>query len=114
MQCRNNQGGNSRMSSAKPRDRKLAAASNTTYRLRLIPDLVARLGDAIKQGSTSMTTIKICIDFDDDRYIGHGRIQLLELIGEHGSIAKAAKAMGMSYKRAWYLMDDSALHFPTR
>jgi molybdate transport system regulatory protein len=50
--------------------------------------------------------IKIRIDFGDGRRIGHGRIQLLELIGEHGSIARAAKAMGMSYKRAWYLMDD--------
>jgi len=53
-----------------------------------------------------MTQIKIRIDFGEERYIGHGRIQLLELIGEHGSIAQAAKAMDMSYKRAWYLMDD--------
>jgi molybdate transport system regulatory protein len=53
-----------------------------------------------------MTVIKIRIDFDGDRYIGHGRVQLLELIGQHGSIAQAAKAMGMSYKRAWYLMDE--------
>jgi molybdate transport system regulatory protein len=53
-----------------------------------------------------MTVIKIRIDFDGDRYIGHGRIELLELIGQHGSIAKAAKAMDMSYKRAWYLMDE--------
>lgn len=55
---------------------------------------------------TPMTAIKLRIDFDSDRYIGHGRIQLLELIGQHGSIAQAAKAMGMSYKRAWYLMDE--------
>jgi molybdate transport system regulatory protein len=53
-----------------------------------------------------MTVIKIRIDFDGERYIGHGRVQLLELIGQHGSIAKAAKAMDMSYKRAWYLMDE--------
>lgn len=53
-----------------------------------------------------MTIIKIRIDFDGERYIGHGRVQLLELIGQHGSIAKAAKAMDMSYKRAWYLMDE--------
>lgn len=53
-----------------------------------------------------MTVIKLRIDFDGERYIGHGRIELLELIGEHGSIAKAAKAMDMSYKRAWYLIDD--------
>ncbi|WP_045835282.1 winged helix-turn-helix domain-containing protein [Hyphomicrobium sp. 99] len=58
-----------------------------------------------------MTVIKIRIDFDGDRYIGHGRIQLLELIGQHGSISKAAKAMDMSYKRAWYLMDDFSALF---
>lgn len=58
-----------------------------------------------------MTVIKIRIDFDSDRYIGHGRIQLLELIGRHGSIAQAAKAMGMSYKRAWYLMDEFSALF---
>ena len=58
-----------------------------------------------------MAVIKIRIDFDDERYIGHGRIQLLELIGQHGSIAKAAKAMGMSYKRAWYLMDEFSALF---
>ena len=53
-----------------------------------------------------MTVIKLRIVFDGERYIGHGRIELLELIGQHGSIAKAAKAMEMSYKRAWYLIDD--------
>lgn len=52
-----------------------------------------------------MTRIRLRIDFDGERYIGHGRIELLELIGRHGSISKAAQAMGMSYKRAWYLMD---------
>ena len=52
-----------------------------------------------------MTVIKIRIKFDGERYIGHGRIELLELIGQHGSIARAAKAMEMSYKRAWYLID---------
>lgn len=53
-----------------------------------------------------MTVIKIRIDFEGNGRIGHGRIQLLELIGQHGSIAQAAKAMKMSYKRAWYLIDD--------
>ncbi len=52
-----------------------------------------------------MTRIRLRIDFDGERYIGHGRIELLELIGRHGSISKAAQAMGMSYKRAWYLID---------
>lgn len=53
-----------------------------------------------------MTRVVLRIDFDDKRYIGHGRIELLEHIAALGSIAKAAKAMDMSYKRAWYLADS--------
>jgi molybdate transport system regulatory protein len=53
-----------------------------------------------------MTRVVLRIDFDDKRYIGHGRIELMELIGQFGSISQAAKAMGMSYKRAWYLADS--------
>lgn len=52
-----------------------------------------------------MARIRLRIDFEGEHYIGHGRIELLELIGRHGSISQAAKAMGMSYKRAWYLID---------
>jgi molybdate transport system regulatory protein len=36
---------------------------------------------------------------------GHGRVALLALVGEHGSITRAAKAMGMSYKAAWDAID---------
>lgn len=53
-----------------------------------------------------MTRVVLRIDFDEERYLGHGRIELLELIAEYGSIARAAKAMGMSYKRAWYLAES--------
>lgn len=37
-------------------------------------------------------------------YIGPGRADLLEKIDQTGSIAAAGKAMGMSYKRAWSLV----------
>ncbi|KFC62119.1 DNA-binding domain of ModE [Devosia sp. LC5] len=37
-------------------------------------------------------------------YLGPGRADLLELIGSTGSISAAGKAMGMSYKRAWGLV----------
>jgi molybdate transport system regulatory protein len=40
------------------------------------------------------------------RFLGKGRIQLLELIIEQGSISKAAKEMKMSYKRAWDLINS--------
>jgi molybdate transport system regulatory protein len=39
-----------------------------------------------------------------DCYIGPGRADLLELIGKTGSISAAGRAMGMSYKRAWGLV----------
>jgi molybdate transport system regulatory protein len=39
-----------------------------------------------------------------DFYIGPGRADLMELIDRTGSISKAGKAMGMSYKRAWSLV----------
>lgn len=37
--------------------------------------------------------------------IGPGKADLLAALAESGSIAGAARAMGMSYKKAWYLLD---------
>jgi len=37
--------------------------------------------------------------------IGHGKADLLDAIAEAGSISAAAKRMGMSYRRAWLLVD---------
>ena len=45
------------------------------------------------------------IDFDGRR-LGAGKVRLLELIVETGSISAAAKKMDMSYRRAWLLMDE--------
>ncbi|BCO10481.1 ModE family transcriptional regulator [Desulfolithobacter dissulfuricans] len=39
-------------------------------------------------------------------FLGTGRVVLLERIREHGSIAKAARSMEMSYKHAWDLVDS--------
>lgn len=38
--------------------------------------------------------------------VGPGKIELLRRIGEHQSIAGAARSMGMSYRRAWLLVDE--------
>ncbi|NHF73973.1 winged helix-turn-helix domain-containing protein [Paracoccus xiamenensis] len=40
-----------------------------------------------------------------DVWIGPGKADLLELIGQTGSISEAGRRMGMSYKRAWSLVD---------
>tara|TARA_R110002020_G_scaffold228506_9_gene439258 strand:+ start:159 stop:530 length:372 start_codon:yes stop_codon:yes gene_type:complete len=44
------------------------------------------------------------VTLSDTAYIGPGRADLLELIAQTGSISAAGKAMGMSYKRAWGLV----------
>jgi molybdate transport system regulatory protein len=38
--------------------------------------------------------------------LGPGKIRLLELIGAHGSISEAARALDMSYRRAWLLVAE--------
>jgi len=41
----------------------------------------------------------------DDIAVGPGKVDLLEAIGASGSITAAAKELGMSYRRAWLLVD---------
>lgn len=42
---------------------------------------------------------------DEVKFFGPGRYELLEHIAETGSIAQAAKEMGLSYKKAWAMVD---------
>jgi len=42
---------------------------------------------------------------DGKNLLGNGRVELLEKIDEFGSISKASKAMKMSYKAAWDMVD---------
>jgi molybdate transport system regulatory protein len=49
---------------------------------------------------------RVWIDLKGERFFGPGRAELLQLINETGSISKAAKAMGMSYKKAWAMVDE--------
>ena len=37
--------------------------------------------------------------------VGGGKLELLRIVGETGSISSAAKIMGLDYKRAWFLLD---------
>ncbi|MDP4595284.1 MAG: winged helix-turn-helix domain-containing protein [Beijerinckiaceae bacterium] len=67
-----------------------------------------------------MTAARITIRLDFGKtsdgkniQLGHGKIRLLEMIEEHGSISSAARAMKMSYRRAWLLMDEVNSMFDT-
>ncbi|MEE4236290.1 MAG: molybdenum-binding transcriptional regulator [Anderseniella sp.] len=46
------------------------------------------------------------IQFGDAAMLGPGKADLLEQIRATGSIAAAGRAMSMSYKRAWSLVDE--------
>lgn len=48
---------------------------------------------------------RIWIEVDNEILLGEGRISLLKAIGESGSLSKAAQSLGMSYKKAWSLID---------
>lgn len=50
-------------------------------------------------------SIRIRIRFGGAGMIGPGKAELLERIAVTGSIAAAARGMGMSYKRAWMLVE---------
>jgi molybdate transport system regulatory protein len=49
--------------------------------------------------------VRLRVVLDPDIALGPGKADLLEMIGATGSISAAARGMGMSYKRAWLLVD---------
>jgi molybdate transport system regulatory protein len=51
-------------------------------------------------------SLSVRIDIDAAGRIGPGKIELLETIHRAGSISAAGRAMEMSYKRAWDLVDE--------
>ena len=54
----------------------------------------------------SNVRLTVRVDFGAERALGPGKIRLLEAIGKTGSISRAGRALGMSYRRAWLLVDD--------
>src|ERR1700709_2337188 len=59
-----------------------------------------------KSAARSLPSLSVRIDLDSEGRIGPGKIQLLENIRANGSISAAGRAMDMSYKRAWDLVDE--------
>jgi molybdate transport system regulatory protein len=60
----------------------------------------------IGAGVVSDTRLTLRVDFGSSRSIGPGKIRLLEAIDRTGSISQAGRTLGMSYRRAWLLIDD--------
>jgi molybdate transport system regulatory protein len=55
---------------------------------------------------TTRLDIRLRIDFGATSSVGPGKIVLLEQIARTGSLSQAARELGMSYRRAWQLLDD--------
>lgn len=49
---------------------------------------------------------RLRIDFGADARLGPGKVELLVAIGETGSISAAGRRLGMSYRRAWLMVDQ--------
>jgi molybdate transport system regulatory protein len=49
--------------------------------------------------------VRFRVDFSEACSLGPGKIDLLESIQRTGSLRQAAQALGMSYRRAWLLLD---------
>jgi molybdate transport system regulatory protein len=53
-----------------------------------------------------MTRVSLRLGFATDAALGPGKVRLLELIEETGSISAAGREMNMSYRRAWTLINE--------
>ena len=58
----------------------------------------------IKNNKTKKPGIRLKVYVREDM-VGGGKLELLRIVGETGSISSAAKKMGLDYKRAWFLLD---------
>ena len=58
------------------------------------------------QPSSHRVQLRMRVYRGDDIAVGPGKIALLEAIGRTHSISAAARELGMSYRRAWLLVDQ--------
>ena len=65
------------------------------------------------QGPAAAPRLVLRIDLAGGARIGPGKIALLEAIAQTGSISGGGRALKMSYRRAWELVEDLNRHFAT-
>jgi molybdate transport system regulatory protein len=82
--------------------------------IRKRSDVPPGLSSSVRFGTMTDTQLCIRIDLTNGRRIGPGKIALLEAIRTKGSISAAARHLGMSYRRAWMLVEqiNEALRVP--
>jgi molybdate transport system regulatory protein len=56
--------------------------------------------------SMAAPVVRFRIDFAKNSSLGPGKIRLLEAIRDSGSLSQGARNIGMSYRRAWLLVES--------
>jgi molybdate transport system regulatory protein len=56
--------------------------------------------------SQTYPSLHLRVDFGGERSLGPGKVRLLELVEETGSISAAGRTLKMSFGQAWMLIDE--------
>lgn len=67
-------------------------------------------GAGVARGGNPGARLSIRLDLASGARVGPGKIALLEEIARSGSISAAGRALKMSYRRAWELVEDLNRH----
>lgn len=84
-------------------------ATRSKSQTRRVPKEVRRLDiPHVRMGDKEKIEIyaRLTVTRKETTLLGPGKVRLLELINETGSIATSAKLLGMSYRRAWLLIQS--------
>jgi molybdate transport system regulatory protein len=84
----------------------LAPAGVFGFGMSIVPSRSRKTGLA-------QARVGIRLDLPSGARVGPGKIALLEEIARHGSISAAGRALRMSYRRAWELVEDLNRHLGT-
>jgi molybdate transport system regulatory protein len=68
--------------------------------------IMAKRGTAASDATKAGDRLSIRIDLASGAQIGPGKVAVLEEIARAGSISAAGRALGMSYRRTWELVED--------
>ena len=77
-------------------------ARPSRFRKRTADEEISATGS----GKGKSVRLMIRVALGPDGSLGPGKVRLMELIDEKGSISAACKEMGMSYRRAWRLLQS--------
>lgn len=68
--------------------------------------MARRAPRSLPDGRMAGAVPRLRILLGPDHRLGPGKFDLIEAIGETGSISAAGRRLGMSYRRAWLLVDQ--------